>query len=206
MKALQTALVIVSIFVGSCNTTNKVVLGEYEYASELWDRNIILYPDSTFRLIYRNGMIKDTINGTWHTNRKQIILNSYLNKFNTQGNVIFTNCDTCENIMPVIVKDLFSHESVCAKLTSINNNKIIEQITCDFNGAANLTILPIDSLIFDFLGYESLFVGISKNTKVAIHAYLVKNDVKMNIVYNEKWSVKHNCLISPNGSRLVLKK
>lgn len=193
------------LLIVSCNTTNKLALGEYEYASEFRSRKIVLYPDSTFRLIYRNFMIIDTIYGFWQTKYNHVILNSYFNNLNTQGKVIFTKCDTCENKIPVIVKDLFSNESICANITSINKDRKIEQINCDLNGTANLTILPIDSLIIDFLGYESLFIGISKNAKLAINAYLVNNDVKRKIVNNEKWKVKYKCLISPNGSQLVLK-
>jgi len=200
-------LVLVTIFsiIVGCRTTKNPVFGEYENSSIFSHLNIFIYQDSTFRLIYRNGMLGDTICGTWDINHKYLILNSYINKFNTKGKAIFNICDTCGNTIPIQVKDIFTLDGVPARITSIKDNKIIGETDCNLNGNAILFHSPVDSLYVDYLGYESFALDIKDESYIAILVYLISNEVKKNMINNERWSYKSKYLTTPEGQLIPRK-
>jgi hypothetical protein len=205
MKNLLLALVIICVTLMGCRTTKNPVFGEYEKSSNFSHLNIFIYQDSTFRLIYRNGMLGDTIFGKWIINHKYLILNSYINEFNTKGQVLFNSCDTCGNVIPVQVKDLFTHDGIPARITSIKNNKIIGETDCNLNGSANLFHSSVDSIFVDFLGYEPLSLAINKESDVSILVYLISNEIKRNMINNEKLSCKSKYLKTPEGKLIPRK-
>lgn len=199
MKSAILTILIFFVVLTSCITTKKPVFGEFENSSNFWLLNVNIYPDSTFRLIYRYGMLMDTIFGDYVKRDKYLMLISYINEFNTEGKVHLNICDTCRNIIPIQVKDLLTHDDLPARITSFKDNKIIEVTDCNFDGRANLFYTSVDSILVSFLGYESFSSAIDNKYDISIQVYLISSAVKRNMINNERWRYKKNSLLTPTG-------
>ena len=205
MKSLLVLFATFSFVFSGCITTKESVFGDYEYSTHYRLLNVELYQDSSFRLINRIGLLMDTISGTYSAADKRLILNSYINEFNTKAKILLNNCDTCKNNIPVQVKDLLTHDVLPARITLFKDNKIITVIDCNFEGRANLFHSSVDSILVDFLGYESFSSAIDFKSDISIQVYLISSAVKRNMINNENWRYKKNSLVTPAGHILPAK-
>ena len=200
MKFLSFGIVLIALI--GCISCNHTLVGEYVYNSYFYERKLVLMPDSSFRLVYRNGLYKDSIIGNWNYRNKKVVLNSLVTykELTAKDTSIF--CDTCYQGITFLVKNIVNNEVIWANIKSFKNGELFDETVC-YYGVGHLKKSQIDSVYFDFLGYEKhTFYPRNKQNKTYHLIYLVNREDKNKVIENEKWKYKKGQIISPKGQIL----
>lgn len=180
--------------IDSCSVLHEVNDVAGDYINKWYDtqHELKLYTDNNFVFFIKEGLLLDTIKGTWSAEGKQLLLKADYMQSYYKAN----KCDTCKNIF-LEVYDSHNKEKLMAYY------KAYEKGTVKSEGNTDQSIkLPnnIDSVHVETLGYNSLSLEIDKNQK-RIEVFL--SEPESNLLKN-KFYIKKNKIKVANG--LVLEK
>lgn len=159
-----------------------------------------LNPDSTFIYLCHGCLAWDTIKGKWKLEGNSVVLNSYMTKNDTKSFSESKQCDTCGEGINIKVIDFESKiEMHYARITAFKQEKIICEEMTDNNGNAIIKNQEIDSIMVDFIGYNTytLANGIERSKLFIIN--LKPEQLNRYVITNEKWKIKKNKIVSSEG-------
>lgn len=165
-----------------------------------YDLTLNLNPDSTFMYLCHGCMAWDTIKGKWRLEGNKVVLNSYFTNNDTKSFSESNQCDTCGEGINIKVIDFESKVDMqYASISAFKQKRIISEVTTNENGTAIIKRKDVDSIKVDYVGYNSLtFKPVNFNTKLYV-INLKPEQLNRFVITNEKYKIKKNRIVSPEG-------
>jgi len=196
MRISYNYLIILStlLIIHSCSVLHQVNNLEGDYSNNWYDtqHELKLHTDSNFIFFIKEGLLLDTIRGTWSVEGKQLLLKAdYIQSYYKAN-----KCDTCKSIF-LEVYDSQNKE----KLMAHYKGYVKGTLKSEGNTDKPIKLLnDIDSVYIETLGYSSLGFEIDKEQK-KIEVFL--SEPESNLLKNEFY-FKNNKIKVTSG--LILEK
>lgn len=187
------------LIIYSC-TNQRILYDNYDNNS----LELKLKSDSTFLFLCNGCMSWDSISGVWKTDKKRLVLNSFITKKDTRSFNESIKCDTCINGIYVKTIDYISKYGLeLSLITVFKEGKPVFKYKTDNDGNVIINDENIDSLKVEYVGFSSRTFVPDKSRNTLNVVNMKPEELNRKVIENEIWKIKNGYIVSPEGFKLI---